>query len=97
MKVRVHPLPTLRKSDFAVSLDVIRVHTEFIIALRLYPVIPGSSRIPTEDTVLPVGGGSNRKSPIFVAAGTLIVYHVYVLHRREDLWGPDAAKFRPER
>ncbi|MCJ1312504.1 hypothetical protein MMC25_006178 [Agyrium rufum] len=66
-------------------------------ALRLYPVIPGNSRIPTKDTVLPVGGGLDGKSPVFVPAGTLVVYHVYALHRREDLWGPDAAEFRPER
>lgn len=51
----------------------------------------------TTDTVLPVGGGPNGKSPVFVAKGTMVNYAVYVLHRRAEYWGPDAEEFKPER
>ena len=27
----------------------------------------------------------------------MVAYHVTALHRREDLWGPDADEYRPER
>jgi cytochrome P450 len=49
------------------------------------------------DTVLPLGGGPDGKSPIFIKAGTQVNYHVYVMHRREDLYGKDADEFKPER
>lgn len=67
------------------------------IALRIYPVIPGTSRVATKDAVLPEGGGVDRKSPVFVPAGTLVIFHFFALHQRKDIWGPDAGDFRPER
>ena len=47
--------------------------------------------------MLPIGGGLNGKSPIFVPAGTSIIFNVYAMHRRQDLFGQDAEEFRPER
>lgn len=67
------------------------------LALRTHPVLPCNSRVAATDTVLPVGGGTDGLSPIFVAKGTMIAYHVSALHRRKDLWGPDADEYRPER
>jgi len=49
------------------------------------------------DTVLPVGGGDDGLSPIFVPKGGRVQYSVYAMHRRTDLYGPDALEFRPER
>ena len=49
------------------------------------------------DTFLPVGGGANGRSPVFVPKGSNVAYNVYALHRRKDLWGSDADDFRPER
>jgi cytochrome P450 len=49
------------------------------------------------DTVLPVGGGPDGKSPILVKAGTQVNYQVWVMHRRKDLYGEDAEEFKPER
>lgn len=66
-------------------------------ALRLYPVVPINARYAFKDTTLPVGGGPDGKSPIFIPAGSSVEYSVYVLHRRKDLWGPDADEFIPER
>lgn len=67
------------------------------VALRLYPIIQGSSRVALKDIILPQGGGDDGKSPVFVAAGTLVIFHFMSLHRRKDLWGDDADEFRPER
>lgn len=65
--------------------------------LRLYPVVPIDSRLALKDTTIPSGGGPNGTSPIYVRKGTQIEYSVYVMHRRKDLWGQDADKFRPDR
>lgn len=65
--------------------------------LRMYPPIPLNQRMAKNDTVLPMGGGTDGTSPIFIAKGQMVVYQVYSMHRREDLWGADAGAFRPER
>ncbi|KAL8868441.1 MAG: hypothetical protein Q9174_004990, partial [Haloplaca sp. 1 TL-2023] len=65
--------------------------------LRLYPIVQGTSRVATKDVVLPKGGGHDEQSPVFVAKGTLVVFHLAALHVRKDLWGDDAFDFRPER
>lgn len=65
--------------------------------LRLYPVVPMNGRRAAVDTTLPLGGGPDGKSPVFVKAGTEVGYSVHVMQRRKDIWGEDAAVFRPER
>ncbi|KFX91306.1 hypothetical protein V490_05974 [Pseudogymnoascus sp. VKM F-3557] len=66
-------------------------------SLRLYPSVPQNMRYANRNTTLPVGGGPDGKSPVFVAKGQLIVYGVFSLHRRKDLYGEDADEYRPER
>lgn len=66
-------------------------------ALRLYPSVPAKTRTAVNDTVLPTGGGPDRKSPILITKGSAIAYSVYSIHRRPDLYGLDAEIFRPER
>ncbi|KAI4105582.1 MAG: hypothetical protein L6R37_002660 [Teloschistes peruensis] len=65
--------------------------------LRLYPSVPVNSRTAIRSTMLPVGGGPDLKSPVFVAEGETIAYSVYSMHRRPDFYGMDAELFRPER
>lgn len=65
--------------------------------LRLYPVVPINFRWAYEDAVLPTGGGPNGTDPVFVPKNTCVDYSVYLMHRRKDIWGPDADEFRPER
>lgn len=65
--------------------------------LRLLPPVPGNGRWASVDTTIPVGGGPDGKSPVFVAKGVRVLYNVYIMHRRKDLWGDDAEEFRPER
>lgn len=61
------------------------------------PPVPVNFRVATKDTSLPVGGGPDRTSPVYVKKGTIVTYSVYAMHRRTDLYGPDATSFRPER
>jgi len=65
--------------------------------LRLYPLAPINGRRALKDTVLPTGGGPDRKQPIAVRKGEQIRYSMYVMHRRHDIWGDDADEFRPDR
>ncbi|XP_058448667.1 uncharacterized protein LOC131428638 [Malaya genurostris] len=57
-------------------------------ALRLYPVAPLIGRQNVNDTLV---------GDLKVPANTMVMIHIYSLHRREDVWGADAAKFDPER
>jgi hypothetical protein len=65
--------------------------------LRLFPAIPMNAKVANKDTFLPRGGGPSGDQPLFVQKGQMVVWSVYSMHRREDLWGADAAEFRPER
>ncbi|EGO04179.1 hypothetical protein SERLA73DRAFT_173607 [Serpula lacrymans var. lacrymans S7.3] len=62
--------------------------------LRLYPPVPFNVRTSTEATVWPsVNGGK----PLYIPANTRVPYSVFLMHRRKDLWGPDALEFDPDR
>ncbi|KAI8965523.1 n-alkane-inducible cytochrome P450 [Daldinia sp. FL1419] len=65
--------------------------------LRLFPPIATNSRMANKDTVLPVGGGPDGKSPLFVAKNHVVTYSTFVMHRRKEFFGEDADEFRPER
>lgn len=65
--------------------------------LRLHSTVPINNRLCIKDTTLPTGGGPDQRSPIAVRAGQLVVFSVYLMHRRKDLWGEDALEFRPSR
>ncbi|KZV75607.1 cytochrome P450 [Peniophora sp. CONT] len=63
--------------------------------LRLWPPVPFNGRASREDVLWPAQEPGGK--PIFVPAGTLCTYSVFVLHRRKDLWGEDAEEFDPMR
>lgn len=65
--------------------------------LRLHPTVPLNHRIAAKDTTLPTGGGPDRNSPVAVRKGEMVFFSVYIMQRRQDLWGKDAADFKPER
>ncbi|KAJ3511200.1 hypothetical protein NLJ89_g4237 [Agrocybe chaxingu] len=58
--------------------------------LRLYPSVMAKT-----DTIFPAC--REGEQPIFVPKGTTCIYHVINMHRRTDLWGPDALTFDPDR
>ncbi|KAJ7910393.1 fatty acid hydroxylase [Mycena leptocephala] len=58
--------------------------------LRLTPTAAKRGVTPLQDTTL--GGGK-----YFVKAGTIILVHVWNMHRDTLVWGEDAEEFRPER
>ncbi|KAI0775658.1 cytochrome P450 [Trametes elegans] len=63
--------------------------------LRLYPPVPVNIRYAVKDTTLPAKNPGEK--PIFVPKGMRCIYSVFMMHRRKDLWGPDALKFDPDR
>jgi len=65
--------------------------------MRIYPMVPGNARRATRNTTLPRGGGPDGNSKMYVRKGQEVNYSVYVMQRREDIWGADAAEFKPER
>lgn len=66
-------------------------------SLRLYPIVPANNRQATRDTVLPMGGGADGRSPVLVRKGEMAHWSLWSMHRRKDLYGEDAEEFRPER
>lgn len=66
--------------------------------MRLYPVTPIlPPRVANKNTVLPLGGGKDGRSPLFVPKGTALIVHIYSANRRQEVFGEDAEEFRPER
>ncbi|KAJ7169166.1 cytochrome P450 monooxygenase pc-1 [Mycena crocata] len=63
--------------------------------MRLFPPVPFNVRQAAEDTVWP--SPDPNEKPLYIPAGVGIVYSVMLMHRRTDLWGPDANLFNPER
>jgi len=54
-------------------------------------------RVCKTNTFLPAGGGSDSSHPILVRKGEAILYSVWSMHRRKDIWGEDANEFNPAR
>ncbi|KAG1847196.1 cytochrome P450 [Suillus subalutaceus] len=63
--------------------------------LRLFPAVPFDVRENVHETtwISPEHG----KKPLFIPQGTMLYYSVFLMHRRTDLWGPDALEFDPDR
>jgi cytochrome P450 len=59
--------------------------------------VPTNARTANKDTILPRGGGPDGKQPILVQKGQSVRWDLMSMHRRTDIYGPDADEFRPER
>lgn len=66
-------------------------------ALRLNPPLSINARSAIRDTVLPVGGGTDGKEPVFCPEGTVVRWITWSQHRDPAVFGDDANEFRPGR
>ncbi|KAJ3256099.1 hypothetical protein HDU77_003270 [Chytriomyces hyalinus] len=57
--------------------------------MRLYPPVPLNIKQANTDITLPDG--------TFVPKGASVSWSVYAMGRTEEIWGPDAKEYRPER
>ncbi|KAK0231603.1 cytochrome P450 [Armillaria fumosa] len=70
--------------------------------LRMHPPVFETTRVATEDDVLPLATPVVTKSgqtvnSLFVAKGTILTTPIRTLNRSEEFWGTDAKEFKPER
>lgn len=70
--------------------DLKYINAVFNECLRLYANVPGNILTCTKDTVL---GGTG----VTVRAGDRVQYSPWVMGRMQNIWGPDAEEFKPER
>ncbi|KAJ3793618.1 cytochrome P450 monooxygenase pc-1 [Lentinula aff. detonsa] len=63
--------------------------------LRLYPPVPIDTRESIHDDIWPSPDPTQK--PFYIPARTTADYSFLFMHRRKDLWGPDAEEFDPDR
>ncbi|KAJ7227719.1 cytochrome P450 [Mycena haematopus] len=64
-------------------------------SMRLYPSVPFNVKESIEATTWP--SPDPNEKPIYIPAGAKVPYSAMIMHRRPDLWGPDADQFSPDR
>ncbi|KEP50949.1 cytochrome P450 family monooxygenase pc-3 [Rhizoctonia solani 123E] len=94
-KLRAEVLATFGTSDYPTleALRTMKYLRAFINeVLRVFPPVPFNERTAAKSTVFKAEG-----KKFYVPAGAQIPISIFHMHRRKDLWGPDAEEFDPER
>jgi cytochrome P450 len=66
--------------------------------IRLHPPVPKNGKqVLKDDVIIPQGPNPHNLPPLQVYAGELVGWSDWVMNRLEDVWGPDAAEFNPQR
>ncbi|KAH8831094.1 cytochrome P450 [Flagelloscypha sp. PMI_526] len=89
-------LGTSRRPTFDVFRDMKYLRAVLNETLRLYPVVPFNLKTTIDAQLWPNMQDPHAK-PWYIPAGAQLPQIFTVLHRRKDLWGPDALDFDPDR
>ncbi|KAF9032821.1 cytochrome P450 [Hymenopellis radicata] len=70
--------------------------------LRTHPPVEESPRVAAEDDFIPLSSPMKTKTgetvtSLFIAKGSVVSTPIRALNRSEEVWGPDAKAFNPER
>ncbi|KAJ3570544.1 hypothetical protein NP233_g4329 [Leucocoprinus birnbaumii] len=89
--------PTMDELNSLPYLDAVVRET-----LRVHAPVPSTMRMAVEDDVVPlatpfVDKKGNVRDSILVRKGQTLFIPILAINRSEELWGPDAREFKPER
>ncbi|KAJ7853332.1 cytochrome P450 [Mycena olivaceomarginata] len=93
-EVLTHVGPT-RRPTFNDIKDMKYLRAVINESMRLYPSVPFNVRECIQATTWP--SPDPNEKPIYIPAGAKFPYSAMLMHRRPDLWGPDAEEFSPDR
>ncbi|KAI0934641.1 hypothetical protein AcV5_006416 [Taiwanofungus camphoratus] len=85
----------IQKPTFEIIRELPYLKAVINKTLRLFPPVPLDVRYSVKEGNLPNSDPNGKL--FYVPANTSVRYSVFAMHRRADLWGPDALEFDPYR
>lgn len=93
IETNAHPSGPLTPAqiDSMTLLDAVVIET-----MRIHSSVGLNLRTALRDTSLPTGGGPSGTMPVGIPKGTNVLMGLDSVHRRNDIFGPDAKEFNPQ-